>query len=196
MSTASSARARRQRTENGRRLNAWWNETGSARFSDDDCPLVTIDLDADGESTFGDERSPVPETEVEPDVEASHTVSAAGAGFGDPDSNRLVEAAAVGTVTDYLEARGYDITDVGSKNLGWDLTCVGNDGDIRRVEVKGVSGVTPTVLLTANEYRSAREADGWELAVVTMALEPPCLALYAATDAVAAATPMVYRVTL
>ncbi len=129
-------------------------------------------------------------------MEASHTVSAAGAGFGDPDSNRLVEAAAVGTVTDYLEARGYDITDVGSKNLGWDLTCVGNDGDIRRVEVKGVSGVTPTVLLTANEYRSAREADGWELAVVTMALEPPCLALYAATDAVAAATPMVYRVTL
>lgn len=145
---------------------------------------------------LGDKALSTPESEEVPAVEEILTVSPAGAGFGDPESNRLVEAAAVQEVTDYLESRGYDVMDVGSKNLGWDLTCVGEDGDIRRVEVKGVSGATPTVLLTANEYRSARETDGWELAVVTTALASPSLTFYSAGDAVAAAAPMVYRVTL
>lgn len=135
-------------------------------------------------------------TPVEPDVDKVLTVSPAGAGFGDPHKNRLVERAAVRVVTDHLESCGYNVTDVGSRNLGWDLTCVGDDGDIRRVEVKGVSGTKPTILLTANEYRSAHETQGWELAVVTTALDSPCLTFYAAADAVAAAAPMVYRVTL
>lgn len=145
---------------------------------------------------LGDESLSAPEPEDEPDVEQILTVSPAGAGFGDPESNRLVEVAAVREVTVYLEARGYDVMDVGTKNLGWDLTCVSEDGDIRRVEVKGVSGATPTVLLTANEYRSACETDGWELAVVTTALDSPCLTFYSADDGVAAAAPMVYRLTL
>ncbi|WP_454161974.1 DUF3883 domain-containing protein [Gordonia iterans] len=145
---------------------------------------------------LGEEAPSAAEPEEEPDVEQILTVGPAGAGFGDPESNRLVEAAAVEQVTDYLEARGYVVTDVGSKKLGWDLTCVGDAGDIRRVEVKGVSGATPTVLLTANEHRSAQEDNGWELAVVTAALDSPCLTFYTAADATAVAAPMVYRLTL
>ncbi|NDK90411.1 DUF3883 domain-containing protein [Gordonia desulfuricans] len=154
------------------------------------------DSDLEEAIARGDDPLSTPGPEGGPDAEQVITVSPAGAGFGDPESNRLVEAAAVEKVTDYLEARGYVVTDVGSKKLGWDLTCVGDAGDIHRVEVKGVSGATPTVLLTANEYRSAQEDEGWELAVVTTALDSPCLTFYTAADATAAAAPMVYRLTL
>ncbi len=59
-----------------------------------------------------------------------------------------------------------------------------------------MSSATPTVLLTANEIRSAREDEGWELAVVTTATDSPVIALYSAEETLAISTPTVYRAPL
>jgi len=97
------------------------------------------------------------------------TVGQGGATYGDPATNRLVEHAAVDEATRHYESMGYTVEDVGSRKLGWDLTCRSRRDGVRRVEVKGVAGDGPAVLLTRNEVRSAQEDDGWELAVVTQA---------------------------
>ncbi|WP_214514793.1 protein NO VEIN domain-containing protein [Rhodococcus sp. WY5] len=124
------------------------------------------------------------------------TVGAGGAGFGDPQTNKMIEDAAVDTATDHYTNLGYEVEDVGARSLGWDLTCIHASGDIRRVEVKGVSGPTPSILLTSNEIRSAREDENWELAVVTRALTKPTLAAYTASEVLEHAEGFVYRVDL
>jgi hypothetical protein len=134
------------------------------------------------------EHIDLPPTEV--------TVTASGAGFGDPASRAEVEQAAVDTVTvDYLK-RGWRVTDVSRECLGWDLDCVSLHGNVEHVEVKGVSGVAPAVLLTRNEHRAAEQQQGWRLAVVTQALDDPQLRVVDGATAIGTATPFVYRVDL
>lgn len=124
------------------------------------------------------------------------TVSGGGARRGDPAANRIVEQAAVERTTAHYESLGYTVEDVGHRKLGWDLTCTAMDGNTRRVEVKGVSGKTPSILLTRNELRSAREVANWELAVVTQALAQPRLRIHSAAEVVGAAIGYVYQVDL
>jgi hypothetical protein len=125
------------------------------------------------------------------------TVSDRGAGFGDPVTNKLIENAAVDAVTDYYRDQYHcEVTDVGSQKLGWDLSCVAPNGTLYRVEVKGVAGAKPSILLTRNELRSAREDPNWELAVVTKALSNPTVSIYYPEDVLDIAESMVYRVDL
>ena len=56
-----------------------------------------------------------------------------------------------------------------------------------------MSGSRPAILLTRNEYRSAKEDAGWVLAVVTRAVTAPKVAIYSAEAARAAAEPYVYQ---
>jgi hypothetical protein len=67
---------------------------------------------------------------------------------------------------------------------------------VERVEVKGVSGATPAILLTRNEARAAREEPGWRLAVVTRALTTPEVRIVAGPEAMVASAPFMYEVTL
>ncbi|PBC35780.1 hypothetical protein CJ178_30390 [Rhodococcus sp. ACPA4] len=64
------------------------------------------------------------------------------------------------------------------------------------MEVKGVSGPTPSILLTRNEVRSAYEDETWELAVVTRALTKPTLAVYLTSEVLEHAESFVYQVDL
>lgn len=124
------------------------------------------------------------------------TIGSAGAGYGNPVTNKIVEEAAVAMVTAHYEALGYDVEDVGSQKLGWDLTCSSRINGLVRVEVKGVAGQDPSILLTRNELRSAREDKYWELAMVTSALTDPSLAIYTADDVIEHAQGYVYQVDL
>jgi hypothetical protein len=124
------------------------------------------------------------------------TVDDAGAGFGDSTTRAAVEHAAMRTVSEHYVARRWSVEDVSSQRVGWDLTCRSEDGSVERVEVKGVSGAAPAILLTRNEARAAREEPGWRLAVVTRALTTPELRIVAGTAAMAASTPFMYEVTL
>jgi hypothetical protein len=135
-----------------------------------------------------------PELQVEADQEI--VVGPRGAGFGDARTRAQVEQASMEVVIADYEARGWTVQDVSLDKVGWDLTCTANDGTVHRVEVKGVSGELPTVLLTANEVRAAREEADWTAAVVTNALAAPSITYYDADSVLTEVKPYVYRATL
>ena len=122
------------------------------------------------------------------------SVTAHGAGFGDPQRRRQVELAAVDAVTRHYDR--WNVEDVSDRNLGWDLTCTTPIGEEHHVEVKGVSGAAPTILLTRNEARAAQEDTAWRLAVVTRALTDPQLHIVDGSAALAASEPFTYTVDL
>jgi hypothetical protein len=124
------------------------------------------------------------------------TVGTAGAGFGDPASRAAVEHAAMAAVTRQYRHRRWRVVDVSRDCLGWELECTSPTGRVERVEVKGVSGSAPAILLTRNEARAAREEPGWLLAMVTTALEQPCLHIVDGPTVLRASEPFVYRVDL
>jgi hypothetical protein len=97
-------------------------------------------------------------------------ISRSGAGFGDAETNRLVEAAAMRAAVDYYSE--WDHKDVSHTNCGWDITFY-RGADELHVEVKGVSGQKPKVLLTRNEVNIAQTDSNWTLLVVTRALVSP-----------------------
>lgn len=120
------------------------------------------------------------------------TVSDRGAGFGDPVHNLAVEEAAMAAVIGYYD--GWTPKDVSADKVGWDITFTkSRTHETVRVEVKGVSGDRPVVLLTPNEIRAAGEEEGWHLAVVTRALSNPEVTEYTAEQALDAAEPYVFK---
>jgi hypothetical protein len=124
------------------------------------------------------------------------TVAPGGAGFGDPLANSVVESAAMDAVTEFY-GDDWKAKDVSLDKVGWDITFTHKrTREIARVEVKGLSGDRPIVLLTANEIRAAREDSDWYLAVVTRALTKPKVAEYSAAEALASAEPYVYKARL
>lgn len=126
------------------------------------------------------------------------TVGPHGAAYGSAERNARVEQAAMEAVMRYYESK-WDaaVDDVSSRNLGWDLTVTTPAGDEWHVEVKGVSGSLPIVLLTPNECRTAQGDDAWELAVVTQALgDHPVVTVYDADQVLRNAEPQTVRADL
>jgi hypothetical protein len=123
------------------------------------------------------------------------TVSSRGAGYGSSVQNQAVEEAAVKAVVAYYD--GWRSIDRQRDRCGWDITFTHQGtGQMAHVEIKGVSGDRPTVLLTANELKAARTEENWHLAVVLRALTEPTVLEYTAEDALRAADPYVYRAEL
>lgn len=126
------------------------------------------------------------------------SVGGKGAGFGDAETNRRVEMAAMTAVATYLETQwDAQVDDVSAQNLGWDLTATLPRGEQWHIEVKGVRGTRPVVLLTVNECRAASVDDSWELAVVTEALsDNPVVRIYEADQMLNNSQPFVLRADL
>lgn len=91
--------------------------------------------------------------------------------------NLETEAIAMRVVMEHEEAQGRQVYDVHEKNLGYDVTSLDlNSGDLRLIEVKGLSAVTGTILLTPNERRVAEDRrDCYWLYVVTNCGSEPTL---------------------
>jgi hypothetical protein len=123
------------------------------------------------------------------------TVAPSGAGYGDPLTNAKVEAAAMDLVATAYAAAGWAVSDVSMQKVGWDITVNRADQELH-LEVKGVSGSKPTVLLTRNEYATAETDPAWRLVVVTQALTNPTLTEFPSQQVVAASKPHVFRVQL
>ncbi|NMM24181.1 MAG: DUF3883 domain-containing protein [Phycicoccus sp.] len=81
------------------------------------------------------------------------------------------------------------------QKVGWDITFT-RGLDERHVEVKGVSGRRPSVLLTRNEVDKAAGDPLWSLVVVTQALVAPVVHEFDRNAVVDAASPYVYRAEL
>lgn len=92
------------------------------------------------------------------------------AGFGDPATNRRVEVAAVGKVTEWYQSNGWSVASVERENCGYDLLCR-REGAEEHVEVKGTQGAVPAFIVTANEFRVSQVDPDFRLCVVTLALQ-------------------------
>jgi hypothetical protein len=109
-------------------------------------------------------------------------VGAVGAGFGDSETNRKVERAAVAAVTRKLEDEGWTVISVEQAKLGYDLRCT--RGKARRfVEIKGIQGTKTGFFITAAEVRKWQDkASPSEVAVVTSALTKPRITIFRRED--------------
>lgn len=186
-------------------VNRWWNEQLDAPFpSDVSVRLQTLREDVyDYLEELGHiikapgQTSPIhvaPEGRGrdladEPEI----TVTKEGAFYGDPATNRLVEQAAVDAAIAHFA--GWTVDDVSKTNCGWDLTFTRGTHQVH-AEVKGVSGRTPRILLTRNEFDVAgRDAD-WRLFVVTRALVDPRVSDFTREEVTQHAAAHVYKVAL
>jgi hypothetical protein len=92
-----------------------------------------------------------------------------GAGFGTPEQNELVEAAARDAVWVDYESRGWDVDTVEHLRCGYDLRCVKGKTE-EHVEVKGVRGTRQAFIITTGEVKRAETDPQFVLYLVTAAL--------------------------
>jgi Domain of unknown function (DUF3883) len=117
------------------------------------------------------------------------TVGPDGAAFGDAKALADQERTAVRFVAAQYRKRGWRVREVGRERRGWDLECTSPWNEVEYVEVKGVTGVAPAVLLTRDEARIARDLPAWRLA-------EPQLWMVKGSTVVRRADPLVYGVDL
>ncbi|RXI57293.1 DUF3883 domain-containing protein [Clostridium tetani] len=91
---------------------------------------------------------------------------------------KKVENIAINTVIDEYQNRGFSVISVESENKGWDLEADYKNTSIK-IEVKGLSGTSISVELTANEFENMKKhRDTYRLAVVTECLNNPILNIF------------------
>ena len=91
--------------------------------------------------------------------------------------NPETEATAMRAVMEYERSSGRQVFDVHEQNLGYDVTSLDlKSGDLRLIEVKGLSEAAGMILLTPNERRVAEDRrDCYYLYVVTNCTTKPIL---------------------
>lgn len=80
----------------------------------------------------------------------------------DPELRRRVEQAAVNHAIAHFGSNAGGarlVSSVEKDGVGWDLEAVGNDGEILKIEVKGLSGNELLVELTPNEYAKMQSTE-------------------------------------
>ncbi len=92
-----------------------------------------------------------------------------GGGFGDPETNRRVERAAVEYVRRHYALDGWKVVDRQADACGYDLQVVRRSKELH-LEVKGTAGAEPAFILTANEMKCAETDEAFRLCVLTDAL--------------------------
>ena len=92
----------------------------------------------------------------------------AGAGFGNAETNRLVEKAAVGRVARLLRKCGFKVVSREKDRIGYDLDATKGQIELH-VEVKGVSGEGIQFPITSAEVRRSEVDKQFRLMVVTSA---------------------------
>ncbi len=120
-----------------------------------------------------------------------------GGGFGDPDSNKEVETAAIKEVTRLLVGQGYSVESRETENLGYDLDAK-RSGDTLHAEVKGAAGCAPNFFITPGELKCATTDPSFRLFVVTNALGSPSTISFTGNQLLEkySLTPQCYKATL
>ena len=104
-----------------------------------------------------------------------------GGGFGDPETNRKVEQAAISFVRNYYEQNLWSIKSVESEKLGYDLLCT-KTAIQEHIEVKGVQDNMMSFIITSGEVKQSQLDKGFVLCVVTSALSNPKLHKFTAKE--------------
>ena len=109
--------------------------------------------------------------EVEPILPQKTLLDRRGAGFGDPETNRLVEEFAIEKAKQDLLQKGYTVRSVEREKIGYDLVASQKNKKLH-VEVKGTSGPEILFILTAAELEKSKIDAAYRLFVVTSARTP------------------------
>ncbi|HXG57606.1 MAG TPA: DUF3883 domain-containing protein [Thermoanaerobaculia bacterium] len=105
-----------------------------------------------------------------------------GAGFGDPETNKLVEIAAIEAVKKHYHAGGWVLRSTEADGCGYDLLCL-KEGREEHIEVKGVRGESQEFIITATERKRAITDSHFAVFVVTRVLtENPKLTRYSGEE--------------
>lgn len=104
-----------------------------------------------------------------PPLDEDPASKSTGALFGELENNKEVERAAVEHVECWYKQRQWNVKSVENEKKGYDLFCTKTLRE-ECVEVKGVKGAIAKFIITAGEYREARENSNFVLCVVTSAL--------------------------
>jgi len=104
-----------------------------------------------------------------------------GGGFGNPETNRKVEQAAIAYVTDYYKKNGWSVKSIESEKRGFDLLCTKGEAQ-EHVEVKGVQGDFVSFIITNGEVKQVQTDKHFVLCVVTSALTAPKLHKFTAEE--------------
>jgi hypothetical protein len=111
-------------------------------------------------------------------------VTLQGGGYGDAESRKQTEEAAIRFVQAELGRRGFTVVDRQRDNCGYDLLATSPQGRLL-IEVKGTASTVPRFIISRNEYRCSVIEPDWRLFIVTSARRAPSLYEYDA-DAMAA----------
>lgn len=95
-------------------------------------------------------------------------VAGRGAGFGEAETNALVERAAVQAVRRQLVSEGYKIVSRERERIGYDLDAT-RDGTTLHIEVKGISGLLLQFPITGAEVKKSTSDAAFRLFAVTEA---------------------------
>lgn len=104
-----------------------------------------------------------------------------GAGFGNSETNKQVEEAAISYVTKDYQKKGWTVTSVESEKRGYDLVCI-KDFIQEHVEVKGIQGSLISFIITSGEVKQSQIDENFFLCAVTSALSNPILHRFSAHE--------------
>jgi hypothetical protein len=104
-----------------------------------------------------------------------------GGGFGNPETNRKVEQAAIAYVTDDYKKNGWLVKSIEYEKRGFDLLCTKDEAQ-EHVEVKGVQGDFVSFIITNGEVKQAQTDKHFVLCVVISALTAPKLHKFTAKE--------------
>lgn len=95
-----------------------------------------------------------------------------GAGFGNLETNKQVEQAAILFVVDDYKKRGWSVKSVESEKCGYDLICSKYNVQ-EHVEVKGIQGDMISFIITGKELMQSKKDESFIILAVTTALSDP-----------------------
>jgi hypothetical protein len=104
-----------------------------------------------------------------------------GKGFGDPETNKKVERAAIEHVSGVYRSQGWAVKSVEADKCGYDLHCTKKSKE-EHVEVKGVQGTSIVFIVTRGEINRAKTDNDFVLCLVTAALRRPTLCTFSAKE--------------
>jgi hypothetical protein len=136
--------------------------------------------------------------DIAKDQETLENLVQRGAGFGDSETNRAVEKAAIVFVRTLYETDGWKVESVEAEKCGYDLRCSKGRKNLF-LEVKGIKGSLLNFIITEGEVRRAKSEANFHVCAVTSALSrKPTFHCFNATDFLAnfALSPLAYRATL
>jgi hypothetical protein len=133
------------------------------------------------DQVFVDELEKIASSNVVPNASFDEQVPKVGGGFGNPETNRKVEQAAVSFVKDYYEQNHWLVESLESEKCGYDLLCTKNSVQ-EHVEVKGIQGDLVSFIITNGEVKQSQADVNFVLCAVTSALSNPKLHRFSASE--------------